>query len=131
MSSRKSFLKKLDFETVRWTTEGIIDEDQQKKILTLYKRSPKPGEKSVKKRLPAIIISLAAVLLCSGIILFYAANWKRMPPAVKLLQVFVLIIGTYTASYYMLAVRKSNIFIGRVLLMVGMVSYGAGIALVA
>jgi uncharacterized membrane protein len=131
MPSRRSFLKKLGSEIVSWTADGIIDEDQQEKILTLYRRVPKPGEKSVNKRLPAIIIGLAAVLLCSGIILFYAANWRRMPPTVKLIQVFVLIIGTYTASYYMLAVRKTNIFIGRILLMVGMVSFGAGIALVA
>jgi uncharacterized membrane protein len=131
MASKKSFRKRLVAESDLWASEGIIDIDQREKILELYKPSAPSREKSINKRLPAIIISLAAVLLCSGIILFYAANWKRMPPGVKLAQVFVMIIGTYAASYYMLAIRKSNIFIGRVLLMVGMVSYGAGIALVA
>ena len=131
MSSRKSFRKRLVSESDRWASVGIINDDQKKRILEFYNPPAATGEKSVNKRLPAIIISLAAVLLCSGIILFYAANWKRMPPAVKLIQVFILIIGAYAASYYMLVIRKSNIFVGRVLLIVGMVSYGAGITLVA
>jgi hypothetical protein len=32
-----------------------------------------------------------------------------MPPVVKIAQVFMLIIGRYAVSYYMLAVRKSGI----------------------
>jgi uncharacterized membrane protein len=81
--------------------------------------------------IPAALIGLATVLLCVGIILFYAANWRKMPPSFKLVQVFLLIIGLYAASYYVLALKKGMDLLGRAFLMMAMVSFGAGIALVA
>ena len=126
-----AFIRQLYTEISQWVDDGIIDESQKENILQKY-----PFPETVKKQsssinLPKIIISLAALLLCAGIILFYAANWKRMTPVVKLLQVFFLIIGTYGTAYYLLAVNKTYPTMGRILLIIGMVSYGVGIMLVA
>ena len=127
MIRKKAFWKKLRKEVPKWVSGGILDEDQQQKILAIYA----PKKSNIPRRLPAIVIGLAVILLGVGIILFYAANWRKMPPGVKLLQVFLLMFCTYATSYYFLAIRKSSELIGRAFLLLGMVSFGAGIVLVA
>ncbi|MCP4135287.1 MAG: DUF2157 domain-containing protein [bacterium] len=133
MPNNTSFLKILQTETKRWISEGIISSEQKDKILELYPAEAAAGSEKKKKNvhLPAIIIGMAAVLLCVGIILFYAANWKNMPPVVKIVQVFILLFSTYGAAYYFLAVNEGHRALGRAFLMIGMVAFGAGITLTA
>ena len=124
---RKAFQKKLRRETPKWVEAGIIDAEQQEKILAHYT----PRSIDLTQRLPAIVIGLATLLVGLGILLFYAANWRTMPPPFKLFQVFSLIVATYGASYYCFVIRPAWAKLGRVFLLLGMVSFGAGIALVA
>lgn len=131
MVSSKKFLKKLQIESQKWISVGIIDETQKNSLLKIYDDEIAAKKNKISIGLPAIIMGLAGVLLCTGIIIFYAANWRSMPPSAKLAQVFLLIILTYAISYYFLIIKNSNILLGRIMLMTGMVSYGAGIALVA
>ena len=131
MISLKKFLKKLRVESPKWISAGIINDSQKNSLLKFYEDEIATKKKTLSIGLPAIIMGLAGVLLCTGIIIFYAANWRSMPPTVKLAQIFFLIILTYGISYYFLIVQNSNILIGRIMMMAGMVSYGAGIALVA
>ncbi len=127
MIRKKAFWKKLKKETPKWISAGIIDAEQQRKILGLY--APKTHD--MRSRLPAIVFGLAVILIGAGLILYYAANWKTMSPAVKLMQVFGLILCTYGASYYFLAILQTTERIGRAFLLIGMVSFGVGIVLVA
>ena len=121
------FLTQLKKESERWIALGIIQPEQQEKIIELY------GKKKIQvaKRVPALVMGLATLLLCVGILLFYASNWRKMPPSLKLVQVFLLILGTYGASYWFLAVKEGYEQLGRAFLMMGMVCFGVGIMLVA
>lgn len=131
MISSKKFLKRLRVETQKWISAGIITETQKNNLIKNYEEEIAATKKKISIGLPSIIMGLAGVLLCTGIIIFYAANWRIMPPSLKLAQVFLLIIVTYGVSYYFLVIKDTTILFGRIMLMAGMVSYGAGIALVA
>ena len=124
--SRRAFLKLLPSEATKWVTQGIIGAEQQNKILALY--APKAGE--MKNRAPAILISMACVLLAVGIVLFYAANWATMSPMFKLIQVFALVVLLYSLSFYFIN-KPDTEMIGRAFLVLGMISFGVGIVLVA
>src|SRR5512136_3047877 len=105
MFRKKAFWKKLRKETPKWVTAGIIDPNQQQAILSQYEPRKKG---SVAKRLPVIVMGLAVILIGVGLFIFYAANWRKMPPGFKLFQVFALLLGTYGLSYYLLAIRQDT-----------------------
>ena len=127
MMRRKAFWKKLKKESPKWIEAKVIDTGQQHAILERYA----PRKHDIPRRLPAIMIGLAVILLSVGIIMFYAANWRKMPPALRLLQVFLLMFVTYGLCYYFEAVRQGSQKLGRAFLFLGMISYGAGIVLTA
>ncbi|MCP4399662.1 MAG: DUF2157 domain-containing protein [bacterium] len=127
MMRKKAFWKKLKKESPKWIEADIIDTGQQQAILSRYA----PRKHDIPRRLPAIMIGLAVILLSVGIIMFYAANWRKMPPAFRLIQVFLLMFATYGLCYYFEVVRQDSQKIGRAFLFLGMISYGAGIVLTA
>jgi uncharacterized membrane protein len=138
MIKSASFIRDMIAEVRTWTEKGIITRDQQKKIESLYTPSPSDQTavtKSDSKKSPinitAVIISLASLCLIAGIIVFYAANWKKMPPSLKLLQIFLILFGSYAASAWFLFSKDRSRIIGRAFLVIGMMSFGAGIMLVA
>lgn len=124
--SDKAFVSRLQAEIPRWIAGGFLREEHKEPLLALYQQN----KVDMKSRAPMILVSLASVLLMLGVILFYAANWKFMPPALKLMQVFGLIILNYSLAYYLICVKDVP-RIGRAFLVMGMVSFGVGIVLVA
>lgn len=132
------FIRDLFAEVRKWTAQGIISPEQQSKIEALYlpvdakPARPEPAVRTEKGlNITGVIIGLASLCLAVGIIIFYAANWKKMPPSIKLIQVFFLVIGSYTAAGYFLFSETRSKLIGRGLLFIGMCTFGAGIMLVA
>ncbi len=128
-----AFAHRLAREILSWTAEGIITEEQKKKILSRY-FSPESLNSSPLKRkkeihLPYVITALAAICIAMGLIIFYASNWRKMPPSLKLAQVFLLIISTYSAAWYFK--YKGKNFAGKIFINLGMVTFGIGIMLVA
>ncbi len=121
----------MEKESARWVEKEIITEEQKERILSLYPPQKTKPEKSSRINIASVMVGLAAVLFSMGVILFYAANWKRMPVSAKVIQVYLLIFALYGLSFYHLAIRKKNIKLGRVLLMMAMISFGAGIMLIA
>jgi len=126
--SIRSIIKR---ESVKWVSKDIISEQQQKQILDSYFGFQKTDKKKSPINIVKILIVIATILLSVGIFLFYAANWKKMPPSAKLIQVFFLILATYGISYYQLGIKRTYLLLGRLFLIVGMITYGAGIILVA
>ncbi|MBI5480383.1 MAG: DUF2157 domain-containing protein [Deltaproteobacteria bacterium] len=110
---------------------GLLGPEQADRILALYPLAPPPARRSLAARVPAILIAIAVLLIGVGLILFYAANWRRMPPGLKLVQVFLLLALTYGGSYLLLFSRRVHPLAGRGLLLLGMLSFGAAIGLVA
>ena len=110
---------------------GLVSAEQADRILALYPPAPATTRRSLAARVPAILIGIAVLLIGVGLILFYAANWRRMPPGLKLVQVFLLLALTYGGSYVLLFTRRAHALFGRALLVLGMLSFGAAIGLVA
>ena len=132
----QSFLNKLKSESLKWANENIISDEQRDKILKTYEKPvvDKPVEKkNVNIRMPHIIIALAGVLLLTGIILFYAANWKKMPSWLKMVNIYTKMLFSYAGAYYLLAVNKKKkyAFFGKALVVTGIIFFGVGIMLTA
>ena len=135
MAKNNSFVRELFSEVRKWTKQGIISREQQQKIESLYavKIESHEKENASKKslNLNSVIMGLAVLCLAAGVIIFYASNWKKMPPSIKLIQVFFLVIASYCTSAWFLFSENRSRLIGRAFLVLGMVSYGAAIMLVA
>ncbi len=140
------FIQQLFKELTEWVDLGIITSDQKNRITNLYTTpaavpieqntaAGEPKNKTVPVKesinLSRVIIGLATLCLAIGIVIFYASNWRKMPPVLKLVQVFFLIITTYGGAYWFLQVERKFSLVGRSLLLLGMISYGTGIMLVA
>ncbi|MCR9142815.1 MAG: DUF2157 domain-containing protein [bacterium] len=136
--STQTFLTRLKKEIPRLVGLGMLGEDQGRKILDFYTLEASDQDASrahaktekFKSRIPAIVIGIAVLLIGVGLIFFYAANWRWMPPTAKLIQVFLLLATIYGAAYYLLFVRRYEI-VGRGLMLLGMLGYGAAIGLIA
>ncbi|MCL2154427.1 MAG: DUF2157 domain-containing protein [Leptospirales bacterium] len=161
MIKNTQFIRQLFKELTEWVDRGIITSSQKAKIELLYTApeeitvldetdAPKEQpvlnstvtlkDNTVPEKKPDIkdninfarvIIGLAVLSLSVGIIIFYAANWRKMPPVFKLIQIFFVIIALYSGAYYFLQVKRKFSLIGRSLLLLGIISYGTGIMLVA
>ena len=123
----KKITRIITAESRKWVDAGIITTDQQKRILTSY--PPITGAKH-HINLPAVIIALATLCISAGLLIFYAANWRKMPPPIRFMQIIILLCITYIPAYFFLAKDRGS-SLGRALLVLGMVSFGAGIMLVA
>jgi len=146
MIKNGNFIQQLLQELKNWVDLEIITSDQKKEIEKLYIPSSAASPEKVPElkdrktetvqikeniNLSRVIIGLATLCLAIGIIIFYAANWRKMPPALKLVQVFILIVTTYGGAYWFLQAERKFSLIWRSLLILGMISYGTGIMLVA
>jgi len=146
MIKNARFIQMLIKELTEWVDLGIITTDQSKRIENLYTSPAAPvAEKPFKSselknekanikeniNLSRVIIGLATLCLAIGIIIFYASNWRSMPPVLKLVQIFILIIALYGGAYWFLQAERKFSLVGRSLLLLGMISYGTGIMLVA
>ncbi len=112
----------------QWIQAGILRPDQKVQILRQYE--PESTGPSVRENLPRILIGLAVLLIGAGLILFYASNWRSMTPAVKLIQVFGVVGLFYGLAFFFLYVMARPL-LGRPLLLLGMLAFGAAIGLVA
>jgi uncharacterized membrane protein len=116
-------------EIIEWQEEGIITAEQSKAILLQYGDVGADTDRS--SRLVAVLGVLGSLLLGAGIIIFFAANWQAMSKVLKLVIIFGSVLISYSAGYY-LAFEKNNYpRIGRSLIFLGTILYGAGIWLIA
>lgn len=141
MGDQSEWNARLRSEAASWVDEGLIDESQREKIVAKYPLDqagppPLPASTSPSKRrsarmmLPAVLIGLAVLLIGVGLILFYAANWKKMSPPAKLIQVFSMIALSYGGAFFLLFGKRRWLVAGRGLFFLGMLSFGAAIGLV-
>ena len=117
-----------------WVNDGLINGSQEQRIRSRYVKSETKEpvvhkEKTVN--IAKIVIVLASILLAAGIILFYASNWRKMPPVVKLAQIFILIFAVYGSAFFFLDEKRKMPLLGSALLALGIVSYGVGIMLIS
>jgi len=92
-------------EIEEWKNQGIIDDYQAKKILSIYGlaeipleiTSPIGEDKSVK--LITVISALGAILVGVGAILFVGSNWNKLSDFLKLTILFGTTFVTYFAGW--------------------------------
>lgn len=124
------FLEKLKNEASFWVSEGLITEDARQKILARYGGEYLERVKvSRQGRLTQIIVTLGAILIGAGVLLFISANWDSMPKGFKLLIIFSSIAVAYGAGLWLEAIQFERTALG--LIFLGSLLYGAGIALIA
>lgn len=116
--SRLSWLLR---ETKKWVSSGIITVDQADQIIKLY-----PAEN--KNRLIPVLLLLGAILLGTGIILFFASNWQYIPGWGKISLVITPLVLFHLASQL---TNESFPRLSQVFTLLGCVMFGAGIWLVA
>jgi uncharacterized membrane protein len=146
MIKNAGFIQQLFKEMTDWVDLGLISPDQRKNIENHYLPSPAPAAGTAPEKdnikseitqvkdninLSKVIIGLATLCLAIGIVIFYASNWRKMPPVLKLVQIFILIMTTYGGAYWFLQAERKFSLVGRALLILGIISYGTGIMLVA
>ncbi len=146
MIKNTRFVSQLMLELKEWADTGLITPDQKIRIEEHYRdpsaavsKKPSPAVETQPVKTPVreninlsrVIIGLATLCLAVGIIIFYASNWRRMPPSLKLVQIFILILATYGTSYWFLQAERNFSRVGRSLLLLGIISYGTGIMLIA
>jgi uncharacterized membrane protein len=112
--------KWLEHEGRSWTEQGIITNDQYKRILELY---------PVQKRAIGIIPILGSILVGLGILSFVAANWQDIAPLARLVMICVIMAGFYIAGERFL--KKDHEKLGVALIGLGLAAFGAGIILIA
>lgn len=118
---------KLRKESEGWVRRGLISEHQQKAILALYPdETVSSGDRTVM-----ILSILGSLLVGAGVILYFAANWPRIHPAVKVIALLAGMLGSYWAGYYFQYRRGDSPRLGQALIFLGSLLYGAGIWLIA
>ncbi|NUO81660.1 DUF2157 domain-containing protein [candidate division KSB1 bacterium] len=119
------FLKRLQHELPQWVERGLLHAEQQQPILDYI------GARTSATRYPVSAFSMLGVLLLgTGVITFFAANWSVMPKLVKLLILFGAMWSAYGLAHY-LEPRKNSPLLSQALLLLGVILFGANIMLIA
>ncbi len=120
-----NFLKRLRDELPLWVERDLIKAEQQKAILNYV------AEKVSVARYPISAFSMLGVLLlATGVITFFAANWEAMAKLTKLAILFGAMWGAYGSAYYFTHLKNSP-KLGQALLLLGALLFGANIMLIA
>jgi len=119
-------VKWLIYEIDRWVTEGIISAPQAKKIKGRYTDSDQGVAWS-----KVIFLSIGAILIGLGIILFFAYNWQKIPKFAKLAVVFSSLIAAHVSGFMMRRSAGKYMVVGEGLHVLGTMIFGSGIWLIA
>ncbi|MEK7466303.1 MAG: DUF2157 domain-containing protein [Planctomycetota bacterium] len=119
-------------ELPAWTRDGLLTEDQARRIRARYDfaeidldRHAGPG------RFVQALSVFGALLVGAGILTWIAANWDGMSDALRLGMIFASVIGLQWGGYELAFRRGNHPHVGQALLLIGNLAYGAGIFLVA
>ncbi|HLO03185.1 MAG TPA: DUF2157 domain-containing protein [Symbiobacteriaceae bacterium] len=116
----------LKVESQAWVAGGQITPEQRTAILALYPEEPG----AERDRLILILSILGALLVGTGVILFFAANWPRLGSGLKVASILTAVLAAYGSGYYLQFIKGSFPRVGAALLFLGALFYGAGIWLV-
>jgi len=119
------FLKTLRKELPVWQENGWVTNNNSEAILDHVKSSD-----SQFNLLTLGIAVLGVLLLGSGIITYFAANWAEMAKITKLILLFAAMYTAFASAGYFLKPEKSPL-LGQTLLVLGVIIFGANIMLIA
>jgi uncharacterized membrane protein len=121
------------FEEIKdWQEDKIITEDQVKTLRRRYEQTEATTVISpTHNKLIKILTILGVLLIGTGIIIFFAANWQKMENALKLAVIFISLIASYSLGYYWRYTPGKYPTLGAALILLGTIIFGAGILLVS
>ena len=123
--NQNRFLKTLRKELPTWQEHGWVSAENSDAILQHV------GAKESHINLLTLGVAILGVLLLgSGVITYFAANWAEMPKITKLILLFGSMYIAFTAAGYFLRSDKSPL-LGQALLVLGVIMFGANIMLIA
>jgi uncharacterized membrane protein len=119
-------------EVAQWQKEGLIRDDQARLILARYGLAAAGTAASLgHRRIAQALALLGAILVGAGVILVVGANWESVPRLLRLLLLMALIALFYASGFVLAHSRRSHPAIGRALILLGSLIWGASIFLVA
>ncbi len=101
-------------------TRGIITEEERDRLLEQYEESP--GLNIVR-----VLVTIGAVLMGLGFMLFVAASWDAIPDPFKVVLLATMFAAALSASYCLLRKRPIT---SHALLYLAVLIFGAGVFLV-
>ncbi len=122
---QRNFLKQLRRELPSWVEQGWVVPGSEQPILDHV-----ASRKQSEGFLAYALATLGVLLLGSGIITFFAANWEEMSKLSKLIVLFSSLWLSYAAAGYLLQ-RRDSPKTGQALLLLGVIMFGANIMLIA
>ena len=108
-----------------WVRAGTITPAQREQIKQRY-AGPRTDTRFVSS-----ILTLGAILSGLGVILFVASNWQAMGPVVKVGIILAAVVAFNAAGYYVREGSGGYPKTADALLLLGALTYGAGLWLVA
>lgn len=123
---RRGWLEQLPGELARWQQDGLVTPEQAAAIRALY-----PAPERTGSRLARALTVMAAILIGLGAVLFVAAHWEQMDRWLKVGLLLAALLASYGAGYWLAYARGSYPRVGRALILLGCLIYGADIFLIA
>ena len=125
------FIEWLSDEAKGWERRGLVTAEQAQAIMSGYGPAGRAAaSQKAQARLITILATLGAILVGLGIILFIAGNWERIPQAVRLAMIIVLVPSVYGVGYWLRYVKGYR-RVGVAVLLLGAIIYGGAVHLVA
>ncbi|MBD2101539.1 DUF2157 domain-containing protein [Leptolyngbya sp. FACHB-261] len=123
------FRYQLRREIEQWQAEGLIDTLQYQRLSERYQLDSL--DTSASNRFVTILVGLGGLLLGLGVITFVAANWQAWPRIFKVVLLLAVLVGVNATGFYLW--QRSNQWrrLGQALLLLGALSLGANLALMA
>jgi uncharacterized membrane protein len=121
--------KWLQSEIVKWEEKKILNPEQSDTILALYKLK----RLDVRKKMDTIRLMLVvgAVFIGIGVIFLVASNWNQIPAFVRTGLLLALTLATLVAGYIFSYVKQGFPALGKSLLFLASLFWGATVALIA
>ena len=110
----------------RWLASGVITPKQHATMVADVdheERNTRSG------RFTLIVSVLGALLLGTGLILFFASNWESLGHSTKLLLITLLPIIPLAGGYYLSEIKKDFPILGKSLIFLGVLLIGASLTL--
>jgi uncharacterized membrane protein len=120
------FLRQLEKAVPEWVGRGLLSAQSGQEIISFEKRRAAGG-------IPYLTVALSilgVLLLGSGVISFFAANWNWLPKIAKLGVLFGSMWFAYGAAGWLL-MRAGRPLVAEALLLLGVILFGANIWLIA
>jgi uncharacterized membrane protein len=126
-ASRKNFRRSLAEELPKWLDDGIIEPLQAERIRRKYRLHDLTQE--AHSLVVKTIFTFGAVLIAGGVIAFVAANWEVIPKYVRLGFLTGAMAAADWSGFYLWRVKGNSPQLGRALILLGSLVFGAVIAL--